>query len=99
MTDQRNQRTLTLDAMPQYKSHKIVRALKIRHVDRALGGAVITPEDELYAAFVVDEDYVSKHDPKPGGYFVAYADGYRSWSPAETFESGYTRIEEIEAES
>lgn len=36
--------------------------------------------------------YVQKHAPKAGGYFVAYEDGYKSWSPAEAFESGYTRL-------
>lgn len=27
-----------------------------------------------------------------GGYYVRYQDGYESWSPAEAFEEGYTRI-------
>jgi hypothetical protein len=40
----------------------------------------------------VDGAYLLKHDPRPGGYFVEYADGYRSFSPAEAFEAGYTRI-------
>lgn len=27
-----------------------------------------------------------------GGYYVLYKDGYESWSPADAFEEGYTRI-------
>jgi hypothetical protein len=42
----------------------------------------------------VGVDYVQKHDPKPGGYYVRYEDGYESFSPAAAFESGYTRIED-----
>jgi hypothetical protein len=30
--------------------------------------------------------------PQPGGYFVVYKDGYKSFSPAKAFEEGYTRI-------
>lgn len=37
-------------------------------------------------------NYVRKHSPKVGGYFVVYPDGYQSWSPEEAFESGYTRV-------
>jgi hypothetical protein len=55
-------------------------------------GAVITPEEEGYAAFPVSRAYVSKHNPQVGGYFVVYADGYKSWSPAQAFEEGYTRV-------
>jgi len=32
-------------------------------------------------------------DEYVGGYLVQYEDGYLSWSPAEAFEKGYTRIE------
>jgi hypothetical protein len=59
-------------------------------------GYVIVPEDERYARFCVDREYFNKHQPKAGGYYVVYADGYKSFSPAEAFESGYTRI--IEAQ-
>ena len=29
---------------------------------------------------------------KVGGYYVVYEDGYKSFSPAEAFESGYKRV-------
>lgn len=91
-------------AMPAYKSHKIVHALKIASIkfDRDLafqennretdGSAMITPAEEGYAPFRVDAAYVQKHQPKAGGYYVVYPDGYKSWSPAEAFEDGYTRV-------
>lgn len=89
--------------MPRYRSHKEVWALKIKEIEFDLdkarsegretdGSATIVPEDEGYAPFRVDADYVHKHNPKAGGYYVVYKDGYESWSPAEAFESGYTRL-------
>jgi hypothetical protein len=53
-------------------------------------GAIITPEEEGYAAFPVSRSYVVKHNPKVGGYYVVYKDGYESFSPADAFEDGYT---------
>ena len=53
-------------------------------------GAIITPEDPRYGPFPVSFKYVNRHEPKEGGYYVVYPDGYLSWSPAEAFESGYT---------
>jgi hypothetical protein len=41
---------------------------------------------------VVTVDYLIKHQPKVGGYYVEYEDGYASWSPAEAFESGYDQL-------
>lgn len=77
--------------LPQYQSHKKVWALKIKHIElRAAYSHVIHPADDGYAPFEVSDEYVQKHNPQAGGYFVVYEDGYRSWSPAEAFESGYT---------
>lgn len=73
--------------MPRYKSHKSVWALKIKSIDELR----ITPEDAGYGPFLVDRAYIDKHQPQPGGYFVVYADGYKSFSPAKAFEDGYTR--------
>ena len=78
--------------MPRYTSHKTVYALKIKSVARQLDGdAFITPAEDGYAPFMADVDYVAKHCPEAGGYYVVYADGYASFSPAAAFESGYTR--------
>lgn len=82
--------------MPRYQSHKKVWALKIAsiaiEVEGDTGTTIITPADEGFSPFVVNAEYVDKHKPHPGGYFVQYEDGYASFSPAEAFESGYTRI-------
>ena len=90
--------------MPRYKSHKTVYALKIKAIvfdwaeakkegRETDGTATITPEEQGYAPFKVDPDYLWRHNPKVGGYYVVYEDGYKSWSPAGPFEAGYTRIE------
>lgn len=90
--------------MPRYRSHKIVWALKIGRIDplpnpdttgrsaAASYGATITPTDEGYGPFEVPDTYMTRHNPQPGGYFVRYADGYTSFSPAEAFEEGNTPI-------
>ena len=83
--------------MPRYRSHKEVWALKIAEVIKTNGddgpSVILRFEDEGYAPKEVTLIYVAKHDPKPGGYYVVYKGGYESWSPAEAFESGYTRID------
>ncbi len=85
--------------MPKYRSHKEVWALKIAKVEDpgspahgSDGSRILTPEDDGYAPFRVDDEYCRKHDPKAGGYYVVYEGGYKSWSPAEAFEDGYTVI-------
>lgn len=82
-------------SLPRYRCHKEVRALKIARVEFPMGqasGALLVPVDEGYAPFRVDADYLWKYDPQPGGYYVVYKDGYASFSPADAFEDGYTRI-------
>lgn len=88
--------------MPRYRCHKEVYALKIAAIDDPLtskgpdeetdGSAMITPANEGYAPFKVDYAYMRKHEPHIGGYYVVYKDGYKSFSPAEVFEDGYTRM-------
>ncbi len=89
--------------MPKYQSHKKIWALKIKSIeldsdkaneeDRETdGSAMIIPEEDGYAPFKVDHEYMRKHNPKVGGYYVQYKDGYASWSPAEAFEEGYSLI-------
>ena len=79
-------------AMPRWKCHKVVRALKIERVAHlGGGGAELHFEDDLHVW--VEPVYISKHNPQVGGYFIVYGDGYKSWSPAEAFEKGYSRID------
>jgi len=89
--------------LPKYQSHKKVWALKIKNIvydaDAAKetnretdGSAIIYPESDGYAPFSVESDFIKKHSPVVGGYYVVYEDGYKSFSPSEAFESGYTLI-------
>lgn len=89
--------------MPKYKCHKEVWALKIKEIVRDTdvaqkenretdGSAMITPEESAFAPLKVNHEYMRKHKPEVGGYYVLYKDGYKSFSPAEAFEDGYTRI-------
>lgn len=80
------------EKMPKYLCHKEVWAVKIKGIRRLKdGSATIVPEESGFTPFKVDQSYVKKHDPKLGGYFVLYEDGYKSFSPAEPFEAGYAR--------
>lgn len=81
--------------LPVYLCHKKVRALQIVDI-----GVPKDSEDQSrilvfgseYPAKGVPADYVYKHKPKAGGYYVVYDDGYESFSPAEAFEDGYSLL-------
>jgi len=89
--------------LPFYTSHKTVQAGKIvelRPVQTAMEGTpvitdlvVIFPTAEVNGPETtiirVSAEYVGKHKPQVGGYYVKYADGYESWSAADVFEGGY----------
>ena len=80
--------------MPKYECHKKVWALKIAQIFLADNneGAELTPEEDGYAPFMVSQEYIDKHKPEVGGYYVVYADGYKSFSPAKAFEDGYSPV-------
>ena len=82
--------------MPKYKSHKEVWALKIRGIERGNGDSTILLFNEGFASINVDKEYADKIKPTLDkndlGYYVVYKDGYKSWSPSEAFEEGYSRI-------
>ena len=86
--------------MPKYKCIKDVWALKIKSIvfDSDLasetgretnGTATFTPEDDRYAPIELSAEFIHKHKPVAGGYYVVYKDGYQSFSPASAFEEGY----------
>jgi len=83
-----------LDSIPDYRSHKVVKAFKICSISPLpRGGADLHPVNiPITKAVTVSEIYLSKHKPKVGGYWVCYEDGYQSFSPADAFESGYAKI-------
>lgn len=84
--------------MPRYKCHKEVRAVKIQGIvkDRDDFKMVdrfgIVPSEPGLAPIEITREWMAKHQPQVGGYYVVYADGYASYSPAKDFEDGYTRV-------
>lgn len=87
-----------LAALPTFRCHKLVKAAVIADCSTAP-----TPVDlpggfrmlQLVGAEAVEVSHAwfEKHQPKPGGYLVSYADGYFSYSPAEAFEAGYRAVD------
>ncbi|MFH2074330.1 MAG: hypothetical protein ABIJ57_03140, partial [Pseudomonadota bacterium] len=69
--------------LPRWKSHKVVEAFKIREIRRktyipTLGEifSLLGGDDSDPVSVDVLLEYISKHSPKPGGYYVRYEDGY-----------------------
>ena len=56
------------------------------------GDAELAFADEGYAPRLMERVWLDKHNPEVGGYLVVYKDGYISFSPAEAFEDGYTKV-------
>jgi hypothetical protein len=87
-----------LAELPRYKCHKEVWAAKILDIrdysdpGRNSDGSRWLVIEGNYAPIHVDAAYMQKHQPKTGGYYVVYKDGYKSFSPADAFEEGYTRL-------
>lgn len=81
--------------MPKYRGHREVHALKIAELlpDVFPGSMLMVPAEDGCATIELSRYFVNKHNPKVGGYYVVYADGYKSYLPAKAFESGYTRIQ------
>ena len=92
--DPRPLRSATLPDFPAYKCHKVVRAAKITTIEP------VGQHD--YRIFFqakfgckpvqVTATWMRLHRPKAGGYFVVYEDEYTSYSPADAFENGYSRL-------
>lgn len=79
--------------MPRYKCHKEVWALQIdRVVPTEDGGATLYFKRGGYGPIQMPFEWITRHDPRRGGYYVVYGDGYKSFSPADTFEAGYTEL-------
>ena len=80
--------------LPQYECHKVVSALKLEDVSVQDGKVAIQPaKGQGFAAFYVEIEWASRYKPEGDdkGYYVVYADGYKSWSPTKAFEEGYTK--------
>jgi hypothetical protein len=81
--------------LPKYKCHKVVRAAKITEIEShesdGTGSHTMIFGEISGSKFMTDE-WKDRFKPEVGGYFVMYEDGYTSFSPAEAFESGYTKM-------
>ena len=82
--------------LKEYICHKVVQAAKIEDIttERRPDGATW-----VNGSIQVKPDYLSKHKPEIGGYYVLYQDGYESYSPALAFESGYSLADSAEEEA
>ncbi len=78
--------------MPKYVCHKQVWALKIARLQPTAGGLKLTPEATQAGPAQAGPAQAGPAQPEVGGYYVQYKDGYESFSPADAFEDGYTRV-------
>lgn len=79
--------------IPKYKCHKEVWALQIKSIIQR-GAADLMFDirfEDGYEQTTVEGSAWLKAEA--GGYYIVYADGYVSYSPAKAFEEGYTLIE------
>ncbi len=84
--------------MPKYNCHKQVWALKIACLQRVLveidgkkrQEVRMASEEKGFAPIALSKEFIDKHKPEVGGYYVVYKDGYKSYSPADVFEDGYS---------
>ena len=75
----------------KYKCHKVVEAGLIAGMHENKLGVV--NEHNIPIDVPVTDEWLSKHSPEPGGYYVRYEDGYESYSPRESFEAGYATMD------
>jgi hypothetical protein len=80
--------------LPLYQCHKQVRAAKITGVEPQNPRTLTTTLQlgDIQASTEVSAEWHAKHEPTIGSYYVVYADGYTSCSPAKAFEEGYARV-------
>lgn len=83
-----------LAMLPMWKCFKIVQAGKISFMAKdEPNGKLMIHAEPSNMPFEVPLDFLHRHSPEIGGYFVVYGDGYISYSPAATFQAGYRNIE------
>lgn len=78
--------------LPLYQCHKQVRAAKITGIapQNSETLTITLHLGDILGEVEVTSEWLAKHKPQIGSYFVVYSDSYTSCSPAEPFESGYT---------
>lgn len=81
--------SLPSKGLKKYTGTKTVAAFKIKYIEATGYGLAYHLYGVDNEMATVPESYIAKHEPKIGGYYVQYEDGYSSFSPAETFEKAY----------
>lgn len=82
-----------LDFLPDYRSHKIVKAGEIVNMASKGDGYILTLRvDDVQQDVAIDRDWYNRFHPEIGQFFVVYEDGYSSVSPSAAFRGGYTRL-------
>ena len=90
--------------MRKFLSHKVVKAAKILEFDLAdfspeqKGMNLLLEGHQHYVIAPADmvpfQRLLERHaDDGDVGYLIQYEDGYKSWSPTDIFEAGYSPIE------
>jgi hypothetical protein len=85
--------------MKQYQTTRIKLAGKILSVSTTNGTdsreRILNLEG--MESFVVSGEFMDKHEPQVGWYFIEYPDdGYRSACPGDTFENGHVSVPVLE---
>lgn len=87
-------------ALPRYECHKRIWALKIKSVWVRQVPWKLHPKqilllfaEEGYLPRLMSAEWVERHKPKAGGYWVLDEDTGESFVPPEVFETGYTLME------
>lgn len=85
--------------LADWKCHKIVKAGKITAMPqtREIQGQWHVMVEDVNGVPITIEmppDAFNRRAPARGDYIIIYDDGYKSWSPAKTFEDGYERLSE-----
>lgn len=88
--------------LPEYQSHKRVRAAKVVEVwDNSDENCEAAGLNDTFIVWLLDNGgyvHVSQDlkmrggDNPVDGYYMLYRDGFESWSPPDAFKEGYTRI-------
>lgn len=78
--------------MERYRCHKVVFAMKIVGFEfppkgEDSQGVLLLGQDQNE---LVSQEYFNYHTPEVGGYYVKHLDGYETYSPAKSFEQGYS---------
>lgn len=77
---------------PLWKSNKVVQAFQIAQISHAPDGAALSPTNPKLASVQVNAEWVKKHNPQIGGFYVIYGDLYASYSPKQAFIDGYSLL-------